>query len=110
MGGYSSGSVGPVVGGTVDSKILRRADTQAKCRILLEKQMEGYHICYRRVRSVNELVINGYVYDEKKAIIEFPHKLYAIVDGHRIEAGYDDESYSYILFDCELVARKMRIV
>lgn len=98
------------VGGTVDSKILRRADMTVKCRILLEKRVEGYHICYRRVKSVNELVINGMVYDEKKGIVEFAHNLAAVVDGHLIEAGYDGQSDSYIRLDEQEVARKLRVL
>ena len=45
---------------------LRRADYSVKSKTLLEATAEGYRICYRRVKSVNELVINGIVYDEKK--------------------------------------------
>ena len=74
----------------------------------MEANVNGYQICYRRVKSVNELVINGRVYDEKRGIIEFAHKLCATVDQHTVEAGYDEESYSYILFDGELIKRKKR--
>jgi len=81
-----------------------------KSRILLEARVQGYQICYRRVKSTNELVINGRVYDEKKGIIEFAHKLCATVDGHEIEAGYDSDSYSYILFDGEMIQRKIRLI
>lgn len=92
-----------------DSAVLRYAEG-ATGRILLEATVQGYTICYRRVRSVNELVINGRVYDEKKGIIEFEHALYATLDGHTIEAGYDKDSFSYILFDGEMVARKRRLI
>lgn len=90
------------------SSVIRYADMEAKSRILLEANAHGYQICYRRVKSVNELVINGRVYDEKKGIVEFAHKLCATVDQHTVEAGYDEESYSYILFDGELIKRKKR--
>lgn len=60
------------------------------------------------MKSVNELVINGRVYDEKKGVVEFEHRLCAVIDGHTVEAGYDEDSYSYILFDGELVKRKRR--
>lgn len=98
------------LGGTVDSKILRRADGTVKCRILLETRVGDYQICYRRVKSVNELVINGMVYDEKKGIVEYAHTLSAVVDGHWIEVGYDGEAYSYIRFDEQEVARKLRLL
>lgn len=90
------------------ASVLRYADPAVKSRILLETEVEGYRICYRRVKSTNELVVNGQVYDEKKAIIEFEHQLVAVVGGHTIEAGYDSDSYSYIAFDGELVEYKKR--
>ncbi len=91
-----------------DSAVMRCADAAVKSRILLEADVKGYKICYRRVKSVNELVINGRVYDEKKGVVEFEHRLCAVIDGHTVEAGYDEDSYSYILFDGELVKRKRR--
>ena len=93
-----------------DDVALRRADPSVKCRILLEQQVDAYKICYRRVKHVNELVINGFVYDEKKGVIEFVHELTAVVDGHMITAGYDDNSYSYITFDGSLVTQKRRLI
>jgi len=89
---------------------LRRADDSVKSRPLLEATAKGYKICYRRVKSVNELVINGIVYDEKKGIIEFAHRLSAVIDGHKIEAGYDEAGYSYIIFDGKRIAEKQRII
>ncbi len=86
----------------------RRADLTVKSRTLLEAQVQGYQICYRRVKKTNELVVNGFVYDEFTAVVEFSHKLCARVDGHKIEAGYDSDSFSYILFDDQPVARKRR--
>ena len=89
---------------------LRRADGSVKSKTLLEATKEGYRICYRRVKSVNELIINGIVYDERKGIVEFAHNLSAVIDGHKIEAGYDEDSYSYIVFDGERIAEKERII
>ncbi|MBR6681831.1 MAG: hypothetical protein IKL40_02470 [Clostridia bacterium] len=91
-----------------NNKAKRYADTSVKSRILLEANVQGYEICYRRVKSVNELVINGKVYDDKKGIIEFTHNLSALVDDHKIDAGYDEESNSYIMFDGEIIKRKKR--
>ena len=98
------------VGEGLDTPALRSADRSVKCRIFLEKQIGQYHICYRRVKKTNELVINGYVYDEYVALIEFEHALYAMVDGHRFEVGFDAESYSYIKFDGRNLVRKMRLI
>lgn len=93
-----------------NSSMLRHADFAEKNKILSEASAEGYTICYRRVRSVNELVINGKVYDEKKGVIEFEHKLCAILDGHSIEAGTDENGYSYIMFDGEIIEYKRRLI
>ena len=72
--------------------------------------MKEYKICYRRIKSTNELVINGYVYDEKKGIIEFEHNLSARVDSHKFEAGLNSNSYSYIKFDGKIIAEKQRLI
>ena len=88
----------------------QHANCSVKVRILLEARVEEYEICYRRVKSVNELVVNGVVYDEKKGVIEFAHNLSAVVDGHTIEAGLSDDSYSYIMFDGECLANKQRLI
>ncbi len=87
---------------------VRYADVTVKARILLEVSHLGYHICYRRVKHTNELVVNGKVYDEKKGIMEFEHKLCANIKGHNIESGYDKEGYSYITFNGEILERKRR--
>ena len=91
-------------------EVLRDADRSVKSRILLEASVPGYDICYRRVKNVNEFVINGVVYDEIKGIIEFTHTLSAVVDGHEIEAGLSEDSFSYIMFDGECLAHKRRLV
>ena len=93
-----------------NDEAIRWADHSVKSRTLLEATAQGYEICYRRVKSVNELVINGIVYDEKKGIMEFEHNLSAVIDGHKIEAGYDHYSHSYIIFDGERIAEKPRII
>lgn len=87
-----------------------RTPAEGKARILLEAQKLNYNICYRRVGLMNELVINGEVWDEHKALIEFEHCLSAVVDGNKIEAGYSEEGYSYICFNGHRIARKKRIL
>lgn len=92
-----------------NSTPLRRADEEVKHRVLLEATRGTYRICYRRVKKVNELVINGWVYDEYEALMETHHTLEARIDGHVITASFDNiTSRSYIHFDGEEVAKKMR--
>lgn len=93
-----------------DSIPLRSAESDVRHRVLLEARVAGYKICYRRVGSVNELVVNGFVYAERKGIIEFTHALTALIDGHRIEAGLDENSYSYITLDGELLEYRERLL
>ena len=94
----------------VDDTALRRANMGIKSKILLETTVGDYRVCYRRVKSTNELIVNGVVYDEMTAVVEFEHDLCATVDGHEIHAGYDDTSRSYVTFDGERVAEKLRMI
>ena len=94
---------------TGNSKVLRVAE-DVKCRVFLEAEVAGMHIVYRRVKCINELVINGCVYDEYEALIEYPHNLIAYVNGHKVEACSDKSSRLKILVDSELIAKKMRII
>ena len=89
---------------------LRKADPDAKNKILLEAMTPDYNICYRRVGRVNELVINGYVYSEIKGIFEFEHTLRAVLDGHAIEAGLDDLNCSFITLDDRILNYKQRML
>ncbi len=94
----------------VDTMPIRIADMSVKHRVLLEVDVNGKHIVYRRVKKTNELVIGGHVYDEYEALMEFPHTLTAVIDGHVIEAGISSGSQSFITVDGELVAKKMRFI
>lgn len=91
-----------------NSAILRMADMDVKAKILLEAEKDGLVITYRRVKRVNELVINGNVYDEYEALIENAHVLVGVVGGRTIEAGFDGFR-SYIKVDDELIAKKVRL-
>lgn len=93
---------------TVDSIRLRLADNDVKFRTLLEVEHNGMIIIYRRVKKVNELVINGNVYDEYVALVEQPHELVATVSGREIAAGYDGFN-SYIKVGGEIIKKKFRI-
>ena len=95
----------------VDSPALHAADFSVKSRVLLEYREKAYDICYRRVGKVNELVVNGMVYDIlDTGRVEHPHELCAIVDGHEIVAGYGADSRMYIRFDGEVLVKKIRWV
>ncbi len=93
----------------VDSEMLRMADMGEKFRVIAEADASGYNIVYRRVKRTNELVINGRVYDEYIALIEFAHTLNARVGGHDIVAQFDNSGNVYIIVDGEIVAKKKRI-
>ena len=93
-----------------DTPVLRNAEYGQKAKIFLKETVENYEIVYRRIKTVNELVINGWVYDEKKAVFEFEHNLKATVGGHVIEAGLDTDNFSYIMFDGERISQKERTV
>ena len=87
---------------------LRMAE-DVKARIFLEEDVLGRHVVYRRVKRTNELVIDGYVYDDYEALVETEHWLRADIDGHVIEAGFDGKGFSYIKADGEVVKRKLRL-
>ena len=53
-------------------------------------------------------MVNGIVYDEMKAALEFPHDLTVTLDGHRIHTGLDEDDFSYIIVDGQRIAEKKR--
>ena len=89
------------------SKYIRIAE-DVKARIFLEETVLGRHVVYRRVGTVNELVINGKVYNEYDSLIERPHNLGAYINGHLIEVGITQTSQMYISLDGETIKKKMR--
>lgn len=92
-----------------NSFIIREANKDVKHRVLLKTHIFDYDICYRRVKHTNELVINGNVYDELEGVLEYPHTLKAVIDGHYIVAGYTG-THSFISVDGGTVAKKLRLV
>ena len=93
-----------------DSNYLRPAETNVKERIFLETDTAGHHVCYRRVGRVNELVIDGFVYDEYVKLMEFSHELSADVGGYNITAGFDSKTAeSYIAVDGICIDKKRRL-
>lgn len=87
----------------------RAADLTVKARILLEAEVLGHRVCYRRVKRVNELVVDGNVYDEVEMLVETAHSLTVVVDGHTIVAGFDGGAKSYLLVDGQEIAKKTRL-
>ena len=93
-----------------DSPVIRVADLEVKSRILLSFESFGHNVIYRRVKKVNELVIDGNVYAEYEALFEKSHWLHAILDGHEFSVGFDSISArSYGVVDGEIVSQKIRI-
>lgn len=90
-----------------DSAPLRRADDDVKFRVLLQGEALGHDVCYRRVKRTNELVIDGYVYDEIEMLVEPAHLLGAVIDGHTITVGFDGIR-SFLDVDDNRIAKKMR--
>ncbi len=92
-----------------NTPILRPADTTVKSRVLAEANALGHHICYRRVKRVNELVIDGNVYAEYEALRERSHALSAVIDGHFFEVGFNG-TCSVIAVDGATLVQKMRVI
>lgn len=92
-----------------NSNALGVADPNVKARILLETNESGHNITYRRVKKTNELVIDGYVYDEYTATLELPHSLEARINGIHIKAGLDSTNSSYITIDGNIIEKKLRL-
>ncbi|MBE6740207.1 MAG: hypothetical protein E7565_07810 [Ruminococcaceae bacterium] len=93
-----------------ESVALRIADSDVKARVLIESEVLGHCVVYRRVKKTNELVIDSYVYDEIEILVECAHSLEARIDGHLIVVGFDGVSHSYLSVDGEIVAKKLRLI
>ena len=89
---------------------MRWAQEDVKCRILLEEEYAGHRICYRRVKRVNEFIIDGKVYDEYEALMEQPHTLMARIDGHTYEVGCNQQSRVFFNVDGMEIKSKVRLV
>ena len=73
---------------TENTQILRPVDENVKSRILVEGEFDNHKIMFRRAKHTNELVIDGNVYAEHKAVLEFAHTVSAVIDG---ECVYSEE-------------------
>lgn len=92
-----------------NSSVLRVTEPDIKARVLLEADEMGHHIVYRRIKRVNELVVDDRVYDEYEAFAEGAHTLSAFIDGHKYEAKFDGAATVYIFVDGRQIAKKMRL-
>ena len=88
---------------------MRRVGEDEKCRVLLEHTYGTYRVVYRRVKRVNQLVINDYIYDEVEMLAEPAHCLSARINGQLFEVGFDGVSCSYFNVDGQRIAKKVRL-
>lgn len=86
---------------------LRIADPHVKCKILLETGYAGHKICYRRIKKTEELVVDGYVYDEYVGLPGLNHSMRAVIGGRHYEIGYAN-SRNFFLVDGEIIVNKIR--
>ncbi len=92
-----------------NSPILRSADFSVKSKTLLECTFLNHTIVYRRVKTVNELVIDGNVYAECNSKMLLTHSLFAVIDGHTIVAGLAANPPSFfITADNIILKQKIR--
>lgn len=92
---------------SADSTPLRAMDRDAKSRTFVETEYQGHKILYRKANKVNELIVDGMVYDEFATRLEVQHQLYTRIDGHDICAIYNGAKCS-ITVDGMEVASKVR--
>ena len=89
-----------------NSTPIRYIEGEDKAKILVEATVESYHIAYRRVGLTNELAVGRHVYDEIGGLIKTAHTLYAVVNGHVIEAGMAVDGSVFIKFDDNYLEQK----
>lgn len=93
----------------MDTWPIEAARPMAGQEILLEVEVDGLNIGYRRIDQVHELIINDYVFDRVEVLVESNHALRAVCNGHAVEAGFHaGAAGSYILIDGKPVAQKSR--
>lgn len=94
-----------------ESTPIRTVEAGEKARVLLKTEANGHEIIYRRVKRVNQLVIDGRLYAEiETGLVETAHTLSATVGGHLIVVGFDGFSGSYCTVDGITIAKKARLI
>ncbi len=96
------------------TKPIRYADgDRIRSKVLCSAEYMGMNIIYRRVKSIhiNQLVVNGVVYDETETMpVEPDHELYCNINGYNVVAGYSSKTCtSYIKVNGETIKTKVRI-
>ena len=99
-----------VIANNENSSYIRRAETDVKFRVLAKAEFNGHSIIFRRVKRTNELIIDGYVYDEIEMLVETPHILSAKINGELIQAGMRYPSFGFISVNGKEIAKKIRII
>ena len=92
-----------------NSTPIRYIEPTDKAKVIVEATVENYHITYRRAGLTNELAVGRHVYDEIGGLIKTPHTLYAVVNGHVIEAGMLADGAVFIKFDDNFLERKYKL-
>ena len=90
-----------------DSHPIRRADPAVKSKMLLDATIFGHTVIYRRVKTVNELIVDGNVYCEYVGFFEKAHAHIIQIDGHSLSVGYASPVY-YIVVDEKQVGRRIK--
>ena len=93
----------------VDTVVIRSADPNVKSRTLVSADNGRHNIVYRRVKNVNELLIDNAVYAECVVSSDTAHKLEVIKEGHRITASTDYIGKMMITVDGQEVAAKYKL-
>jgi|GEM_PF-3896715 len=92
-----------------DTKPLRIDDTK-KGRIVLSKNHGDMRVSLRRSFGLTELIIDGYVYDERQGITETSYSLDAYVRGNHIVGKHRIRGFAtvYIYVNEQLIAKTRR--
>ncbi len=85
---------------------LRTAQSDPNACIFAEHSFGGMDITYRRIGTVNELMINGFIYAEVEMPTAKPHMLSTIFNNNEIVAGYDG-IYNYIVISGQKVVENL---
>ena len=92
------------------SPMLRYAAYAEDARVIIDLDVGGRRLVYRKVGKVSELIIDGCVYAEhtNDKRWEQMHVLSADLDGHTFAAGYPEEGFYCAWVDGEVAVRKLR--
>ena len=90
----------------INSTPIRYVQAGETGKSLVEADLEGRQIIYRRRGNVNELVVGSHIYAELTGLVKTKHSLWAVVNGHLIEAGMSGNGDWFIMADEELLASK----